>query len=877
MKIIGFRVFQGRNIYSHKKVIRMDVNLEGFSEIPSRNLSGFNEKLLEVMPELLKHRCGINTVGGFAIRLEEGTYFAHICEHMVIALQNLIGIEACYGKAREVNGEHYYVIYQYEYENTAIQCGKTAVNIINKLINKKEIPIEAMIKYLKGILKGEELGPSTKAIIAEAAKRNIPILRIGEGSMFQLGYGKYSKKIEATIAEGTGAVAVDIACDKIITKQLLSCQCIPIAKGWEVESKLKIREYTKIIGFPVVLKPRFGNQGKGVFVNLKNEEEAFKAFDSLKKEYSNIILEEYISGRDYRICVVDNKVVAVAERIPPFVIGDGKNNIYNLIEAINIDKNRGEGHEKPLTKIVIDDELLSCISKQGYDIKSIPEFGIKLVLRQKANLSTGGASIDCTDLICEQNKEIAIRCAKVIGLDICGIDVCCCDIEKPIDGYGVVMEVNAAPGIRMHQFPCEGKSRNVAASIIDMMFVEKKRIPVIAVTGTNGKTTTCRLIAHVLNLAGYKTGLTTTGGIYIGNKCIDKGDTTGYDSTMGVLMCKEIDAAVLEVARGGLIRRGIAYDRADVGVITNITEDHLGLNGIETIEEMAFVKSLVVEAVRTDGYAVINADDPVSASIIHRIESRIIMFSKDKFNTILRDNLNNNGIAIYAHEGFIYVEEKENVYPIAEIDNIKITFQGKLIYNVENAMAACAALIGIGIKHSIIRKGITSFYGNEKNNPGRFNMYEVNGIKVVLDYGHNIEGYRAVLEGASKIEHKNLIGVIGVPGDRKNSNVLKVGNIAGENFDYIYIKEDQDRRGRKVGEIANLLEAGVLQSGFPKKNIKKVLDEKHALEIAMKNAKYGDLIIIFFEKYEPLLQIVKDNILFEENKKNERSKTAVLA
>jgi cyanophycin synthetase len=877
MKIIGFRAFQGRNIYSHKKVIRMDVNLEGFSEVPSKNLSGFNEKLLEVMPELLKHRCGIDIAGGFAIRLEEGTYFAHICEHMIIALQNLMGIEVCYGKAREVSGEHYYVIYQYEYENTAIECGKTAVDIINRLINNKEIPFEAMSKHLKEILKREEIGPSTKAIIAEAAIRNIPVLRIGDGSMFQLGYGKYSKKIEATIEEGTGAVAVDIACDKLITNQLLSCQCIPIAKGREVESKLEISEYAKKIGFPVVLKPRFGNQGKGVFVNLKNEAEAFKAFDFLKKEYSHIMLEEYICGRDYRICVVNNKVVAVAERIPPFVIGDGINNIYNLIEAINMNEKRGEGHEKPLTKIVIDDELLSCISKQGYDIKSIPEIGIRLVLRQKANLSTGGASIDCTDLICEENKEIAIRSAKVIGLDICGIDVCCSDIGKSIDECGAVIEVNAAPGIRMHQFPWEGKSRNVAASIVDMMFNEKKRIPLIAVTGTNGKTTTSRLIAHVLNLAGYKTGFTTTGGIYIGSKCIEKGDTTGYDSAMGVLMCKDVEAAVLEVARGGLIRRGLAYDRADVGVITNITEDHLGLNGIETIEEMAYVKSLVVEAVRDDGYAVINADDPISASIIPRIKSKIIMFSKDKLNTLMRNNLNNNGIAIYAHEGFIYVEEKENVYPIAEINNIKITFQGKLVYNVENAMAACAALIGIGIKHSIIRKGITSFYGNEKNNPGRFNMYEINGVKVVLDYGHNIEGYRAVLKGALKIDHKNLIGVIGVPGDRKNTNVLKVGNIAGENFDYIYIKEDQDRRGRKVGEIADLLEIGVLQSGFPKKNIKKVLDEKSALEIAIENAKYGDLIIIFFEKYEPLLQIVKNKILFEENKKSEKDNAAVLA
>lgn len=877
MKIIEFKVFEGRNIYSHKKVIRMDVDLEGFSETPSRNLPRFNEKLLEVIPQLLKHRCGVDTEGGFAIRLKEGTYFAHICEHVAIALQNIIGIEICYGKARKVSGEHYYVIYQYEYKNTAIECGKIAVNIINGIVNNNEISLNKITKYLKEVLKGEEIGPSTKAIISEAVKRNIPVLRIGEGSIFQLGYGKYSKKIEATIGQDTGAVAVDISCDKIITKELLKCQFIPVAKGWEVRNKREIREYLKVISFPVVLKPRFGNQGKGVFVNLKNEAEVFKTYDLLEKVYTHIILEEYICGRDYRICVVDNKVVAVAERIPAFVVGDGKSNICNLIQIINEDEKRGEGHEKPLTKILIDEELLTCISKQGYNIKSVLKMGARLVLRQKANISTGGVSIDNTDLICEENKEIAIRCAKAIGLDICGVDICCTDIQKPLDDHGVIIEVNAAPGIRMHQYPWAGKSRNVAGSILDMMFDNKKRIPLIAVTGTNGKTTTSRLIAHVLNLAGYTTGLTTTGGIYVGDKCIDKGDTTGYDSAMGVLMCSDVDAAVLEVARGGLIRRGLAYDRADVGVITNITEDHLGLNGIETIEEMAYVKSLVAEAVRADGYAVINADDPVSKSIINRINSKIIMFSNDKFNTLMRDNLNNNGIAIYAYEGIIYIEENEKIYSIAKIDSINITFHGKLIYNVENAMAACAALIGIGLKHSIIRKGLTTFYGDEKNNPGRFNIYEMNGIKVVLDYGHNIEGYKAVLSGVAMIEHKNLIGVIGVPGDRKDSNVLKVGNIAGENFDYIYIKEDQDRRGREVGEIAGLLKSGVLQSGFAKENIKEVMDEKIALEIAMENAKYGDLIIIFFEKYEPILKIVKDKMLFEENKKLLKNKIAVIA
>jgi cyanophycin synthetase len=859
MKIDEFRVFEGRNIYSHRKCIKMYVDLEGYSDIPTKDIDDFNKTLLRVIPELDEHRCGIDEKYGFRKRLNEGTYLAHVCEHIIIAIQNSLGINVAYGKSREIEQDKYYIIYEYSYSNTGIEAGKVAVDLINCIINKKNFNFDEAMQALKTVLRSEELGPSTSSIVEEAKKRKIPIMRINEGSMIQLGYGKYSKIIEATISNNTKAISVDIACDKMLTKEILYNQCLPVADGYIVRNSLELLFKADKIRYPVVIKPRFGNQGKGVFVNIKNEKEALNAYNILSKDYSEIIIEENIIGRDYRICVVDGKVIAVAERIPPYVIGDGVSSIKELINTLNMDNMRGEGHEKPLTKIKINEELNAYISKSGYKLDTILPEGEKLLLRENANLSTGGKAIDCTDIICDENIDICERAAKAIGLDICGIDLCCPDISNPINKNGAIIEINAAPGIRMHHYPSSGKSRNVSGAIVDMFFKDNfGNIPVVSITGTNGKTTTTRLIGHVLSKANYNVGMTTTGGIYINNKCINKGDTTGYYSARTVLMNKEIDAAVLETARGGIIRKGLAYDMADVSVITNITEDHLGLDDIETIDDLAYVKSLVAEAVKDEGYVVLNADDPISMSIIKRIKSNIIMFSKDKYNSILRNNLGKGGYGVYTHEGIIYFEKNGCVTPIVKVTDIKITIGGRLIYNIENAMAACAALIGLNLDYSIIRSGLMSFYGDEEFNPGRFNMYKINGALVVLDYGHNIEGYKAVLNGAKNIKHNRLVGIIGVPGDRTNSSVEELGKISGENFDYIYVKEDKDRRGRKIGEIASILEKGILKSGFDRKKVETILDEVEALDKAIDNAKTGDLIIVFFEDLDPLVQLVKE-------------------
>ena len=867
MKIISRRIFAGRNIYSHKKCIRIDVDLEGYSEIPSKDIKDFNDRLVKYIPELAMHRCGIDEEGGFIKRLKEGTYLAHICEHIILSIQNRLGIDVCYGKARMVEGDIYYIICEYEYPNTAFECAMCAVDLINSLIYNNSFDFEGRIENIKQILSCEELGPSTRVIIKEAEKRGIPCFKIGEESMYQLGYGKYSQMIEATIGGSTSSIGVDIACDKLLTKEILNNQCLPVAEGGKVKNILDVLFEAKCIGYPVVLKPRYGNQGKGVIVNIKDDAEAVNAYKALteKYNYKDIIIEKYIKGRDYRVCMVNGKVAAAAERIPPFILGDGVHTVNELISEMNNDKNRGEGHEKPLTQIKADDEVINCIKNEECTLESILPSGRKLYLRRNCNLSTGGMSIDCTDMLCSQNIEICERCAKAVGLDICGIDICCSDISKPIDG--AIIEVNAAPGIRMHHYPWKGKARNVAGLIIDMLFKDGiKSIPIAAVTGTNGKTTTSRLIGHVLQMEGRNVGMAVTGGIYINNKCIAKGDTTGYNSARTILMNRDVDCAVLECARGGLIRRGLAYDLADVGIITNITDDHLGIDGIDSIDELAHVKSLVWEAVRKDGYCVVNGDDKMSLSIFDRIKSKVIVFSKDRDNPILRRTIQNGSFGIYVFDNVMYIESNKGVFPVIKVNDIKITLNGVLTYNIENAMAACAALAALGIDCAGIGRGLASFYGDESCNPGRFNMYNVNGATVVLDYGHNIEGYKAVLSGAKMLKHRRMVGIIGVPGDRSNRSVKELGRIAGSNFDYIYIKEDKDRRGRKPGEISEILQSGVKSSGFCMTNLSIILDEEEALKTAIDNALPGDLIIIFFERYEPLLNLVKMKINNEKTK-----------
>lgn len=858
MKINNQRIFEGRNIYSHRKCIRLDVDLEGYCEIPTKDIDGFNEGLLGYVEELYTHRCGIDVEGGFVKRLKEGTYLAHVCEHTIIGIHNKLGLDVRYGKAREISGDIYYIIFEYKLKKTAILIAELAIDLINSLIKKRSFNFYERVEIIKKVIAEESLGPSTKAICDAAKEVGIPIITVGNDDLYQVGYGKAGKRFSATIGNDTKGIAIDIACDKMLTKDLLDTQNLPVARGEKVFSTIHLLEVVSKIGYPVVLKPRWGSKGSGVFVNINSERELLRAYAEITKECREVMIEEYKVGNDYRVMVVDYKVVAVSLRKPPYITGDGVRSIRDLIEAMNANPLRGEGHEKPLTRVKIDDELVNRLNVLGYSLDFVLDYGKKVTLRGNANLSTGGSAEDYTDLICKENIEICERAARIIGLDICGIDICAKSISEPIyENDGVILEVNAAPGIRMHHFPASGKERNVGRKILDSMLKNNySNIPVISVTGTNGKTTTVRLISYVLSLIGFNVGCTTTSGVKIGDKYIHKGDDTGYFSARTVLLNPEVDVAVLESARGGLVRRGLAYDLADVGVITNIREDHLGIDGINDMEDLSFVKSLVGEAVKDSGYAVINADDEWSLKVLDRIKKPKILFSMNENNKYLQENLRNGNIIVFYKDEAIYVKNRGKEYKIASVKEMPFTMNGMLKHNVENAMAACAALVGIEVDYCIISKGLKQFKSCEEDNRGRFNVFDVNGVNVILDYGHNVDGYRVVIDSLKNLGFKNITGIIGVPGDRDLKTMIEVGKVSGDFFDSVVIKEDKDLRGKEKGEVANIVKEGVMSSNRKDLSVEIILSEEEALSKTLKEAKKGDTIIVFFEDYESLYDII---------------------
>lgn len=860
MKIVDTRVYTGRNIYSHKLCIKLTVDVEDKYDTPTMDIEGFNERLLKALPNLKTHKCALGYVGGFVERLNTGTYLPHVFEHMIIEMQNALGFkDVKYGKARCVDNSIYNVIYQYEVKEAGILCAKYALECINTIMGGNDYPMDEVMVSIEKSIADIRLGPSTLGIYSEALKRGIPVLKIGSQSILQLGYGKRQRRIEATLTDTTPCIAVDIACDKELTREALKTAGIPVAEGEAIDNAEDVVGVCQKIGYPVVVKPLDGNQGKGVTVGIMNDSAALWAYDVASKINNNVLIEKFIEGQDYRVLVLNKKVVAVSLRMPPRIVGDGEHNILQLIDKENENPLRGFDHEKPLTKISIDDITINYLKNNGVGLDYIPQSGEKVTLRFNANLSTGGVAKDCTDIIHPDNIEIFIRAAEAVGLDIAGIDICTKDISKPLrETGGVIIEVNAAPGIRMHMYPTYGKPRNAAAYIVDYLFPseESYSIPVVSVTGTNGKTTTTRMIAHTLALKGLCVGMTTTSGVYINNKLISKGDNTGPDSARCVLMDKSVEAAVLETARGGIIRRGLGYDLADVGVITNISGDHLGIDGIETMEDLVNVKSLVAEAVKDYGCVVLNADDPTVNIINQRVKSNIIYFSKNPDNIILKKHLQDQGFAVFLKDNFICFGDGEKVQPIVNISDIPSTMDGKLEYNIENAMAAAAGCIGLKEDIETIAKGLKTFFLDEIQNPGRFNVYSVDNFKVVVDYGHNIGGYNAVISGLKRLDAKRLIGVIAVPGDRKDENIVELGRISGSEFDYVYIKEDKDKRGRKEGETAAILEMGVLSSGMNSSSYRVILDEGDALQAAMENARDGDCIVVFYEDYDYIINTI---------------------
>lgn len=854
IQINDFTIYHGRNIYSHRPVMKLVVDIGKYGDIPTKDIAGFNEKLLSAFPGLKTNFCGCGYEGGFLERLNEGTYLAHVLEHTILEMQFMLGYDVSFGKTRTLKAPSlYYLVYEYENEVCGLECGKAAVFILNCFIGGEEINTNQFLEYLKRISIDAELGPSTSAIVAEAKKRNIPVTRIGHESLVQLGYGKHSRLAESTLTESTSCISADISSNKQLTKSILSEHNIPVPYGKVVFSEISALMVANQIGMPVVIKPFDGNQGKGVHLNLKNEAEIKAAFQEAAKYSNGIIVEKFIKGRDFRILVVGDHVSAVSERLPASVMGDGIHSVRELVETINLDENRGEQHEKPLTKIRLDAVTMNVLQKNEMSADFIPKQNQRVVLRENANLSTGGTAIDCTDSIHPDNIDLAVRAANSIGIDIAGIDIVAENISQSIlDTGGAVVEVNTAPGIRMHLYPTEGKARNVAKDIVDLLFPDEEscRFPIVSVTGTNGKTTTVRLIQHVLSLTGAAVGMTSTSGTFIGEKCIYKGDNSGPRSAKSLLSNKQIDAAVLETARGGLVREGLGYDLADVGVITNIAEDHLGLDGIETVEDLSFVKALVVEAVKKDGYAVLNAEDKMTPSILERVKANRILFYQDAKAAVQCKEV--DCIRVYADRGWIKIKDGAEFLQIIRISDIPITHGGMIGCNVENCLAAVSALYALHVPTDIIASGLQDFTENK----GRFNLFDLEGFQIMLDYGHNPAGYKQVIEACKKLGYGRLIGVIGMPGDRLDSSIQEAAVLSARAFDQIYIKEDNDLRGRKQGEVAGLFYRAITESGCSETNVSIIENELEALKAAVSNAQKDDLIVVFFEKTEPLLSFL---------------------
>ncbi|GAB6099757.1 cyanophycin synthetase [Halanaerocella petrolearia] len=869
MRIINLKSISGPNLYTYQSVIKLVVDLEDYAEVDSAQLSGFNDNLIDLLPGLKEHYCSLGKPGGFIKRLREGTYLGHVIEHIALELLVIAGQDVYYGKTRDDKSEGIYeVVFEYQNKATALLAAKKAVNLVSNLVKEEEVNRDKLVTELREKERYSALGPSTAAIAKAAKEEGIPVTRLGTtNSLVQLGYGKYSRMIEATIGESTSCVGVDISCNKDQTRKLLQDMGLPTPRGKVVKTLEEVIRFQSQLDKPVITKPINGNQGKGVSLNLSTPIELKEGIDKAQEYSRSILVEEYISGNDYRLLVVGDEVVAAAKRVPAYIVGDGEQTIEELIVELNQDPRRGIGHEKPLTKVQINRSLKANLSIIGYDLSSIPVEGERVYLQQTANLSTGGTAVDCTEKVHPMNKKLAIRAAKTIGLNIAGVDLITSDISQPLSEEGAIIEVNAAPGIRMHHYPSQGQSRDVAQKIVE--FLNPARIPIISVTGTNGKTTTVRMIASILSEAGIKVGQAVTGGIQIGDEVILEGDTTGPLSAQTVLRHQEVEAAVLETARGGILRSGLGYDWSDIGIITNITADHLGQDGVETVEELADIKSLVIERTRKNGYAILNADDPQVVDLAERSNAQGVIYCSLEENLVVQRHCEESKPATYVKEGNLVLFDGEDELPVMAIDRLPAAQSGRAKHILENALFAIAAGFAYGIPTFIIRTALQRFGAKVTDNPGRLNVITNSQFTTIIDYGHNPAGYQATLSFAQELVEGELIGVIGVPGNRKNSLIEETGKVAGSYLDQVIIKEDSKLKGREKGEVAQLLKRGVLETGLEEVTVE--LDEKEAFKTGLGQAKEGDVVVVFYEQdLDKLIELAEDPDLITEDNIEEK-------
>lgn len=863
MKIEKIQALRGPNIWSisRKKLIQMRLNLEELEQFPTNKIDGFRERIEKLIPSLITHRCSEGYEGGFFHRIETGTWMGHVIEHIALEIQSLAGMETGFGRTRETKTPGVYnVVFNYIEENAGIYAAEESVKIAQALIDNIEYDIDACIQQLREIRERVRLGPSTGSIVEEAQSRRIPWIRLGKNSLVQLGYGINQQRFQATITGKTSSIAVDIACNKEITKKMLQDAAIPVPSGDLVTDTDGLERVIRKIGFPLVLKPLDGNHGRGQTINVQDWETAKEGLVYAQTISHKVIVERYVTGFDYRVLVINHKMVAAARRVPAHIVGDGSATIQELIDLENQNPRRGYGHENALTEINVDKDTLELLDKLEYSLETVPQKGETIYLKSTANLSTGGTSIDVTDMVHPENITMCERISKIIGLDVCGIDIMAENLTQPLkESGGVILEVNAAPGFRMHLAPSEGLPRNVAGPVVDMLYPPGKpiTIPIIAVTGTNGKTTTTRLISHIVKNNGYRVGFTTSDGIYIQNTMLTKGDTTGPISAEFILKDPTVEFAVLETARGGILRSGLGFGQCDIGVLTNINEDHLGINDIHTLKDLTKVKRVVLDSVKKNGWCVLNADDEYSMRLMNDLDARVAIFSLDEQNPFIKKFAKEGRTTCILEEGHITIKKGDWKIRIAKVINIPITMEGKAKFMIQNVLAASLATYLHGFEIEDIANSLRTFIPSAQLTPGRLNIFKFKNFKVLIDFAHNPAGYEAIEDFLKNIESPKKIGIISGVGDRRDSDIKKCGQIAGRMFDHIIIRNEKHLRGRTEEEINGLVIEGIHSSG-KNPSFEIIPKEIEALKHAISLAEEGTYITALSDVVSNAIELVQN-------------------
>lgn len=872
LRVLEVRILRGPHLYSATPMVRVQLDLGGFEELPTSRLFGFTEKLLSAAPGLHQHGCSERKPGGFAERLHEGTWLGHVIEHVALELQNEAGMPVTRGKTRSVRGRPgvYNVMFAYRDEEVARAAGRLAIELVLNLIADAPSPLgldqiapsllhdgrsvhdaRAALKALAG---KRQLGPSTQAIVDAARRRGIPVTRLDDRSFIRLGWGSAQRRLRASISSATSHIAVETAGDKDFTKQLLANAALPTPKGAIARSAQDAQRLARLIGFPVVVKPLDANHGRGVTTNVM-EDGIVEAFARANTHARRVIVEQQLQGRDYRALVVSGNLVAVAERIAAFVEGDGVHTIAQLVQLKNKDPRRGAGHANVMTRITLDDATAALLAKSGLNDQSVPAHGQRVSLKQTANLSTGGEAIDRTSEVHPHNRAIVERAASVIGLDIAGLDLICADISRPMTATGGgIIEVNAAPGLRMHLAPSAGPAHAVGEAIVDMLVPRgQARIPVLAVTGTNGKSTTARMVAHIFKQTGARVGLSSTSGAYINDQCIWAGDASGPKTARMLLADPTVDVAVLETARGGIVREGLGFDYCDVGAVLNISADHLGVGGVETLKDLAAVKSVVVESVRRRGVSVLNFDDPHTRAMAPHAGGRIAYFSMRAdalAHPTLRLHIENGGLAALLEAepagDVIAVYDRGVRHRMMLAAELPCSFRGAARFNIANALAATAICKGAAVSLKTIAKGLGGFTSSFEQNPGRMNVFDASGVRVILDYAHNPGALTALSEFVAALgsQHNRVLATVSTPGDRRDDDIRAMGEIAGRTFDFVVFRERPDARGRSEGEVMRLLTEGALRAGMREGEYICIAGEAEATAECLSRARMRDLVVL---------------------------------